>query len=607
MGQKANPVSLRLKTTNKNFDSCWYSDLHYSNLLSLELRTRSYIEKVFEQIRYPKPLISFSLIPKTSKVLMFYLNPERLRGQRNERFQLKSFIPPSNVKSHADGFPTRSTDASHMLGLDGTIGTLRPFLVKSSSLRVEPRSSTWKPEINQVQPKLLWEKAPLGLSLPMQGQIPASHTQSGWMANWWRRLFIYSTLLSITKRRSNTVRLLVEKDFALFHKVEGLIWFQGREESCLSSISHRLPINGKQAGAPLTRADRSKGRGIPLSKPRGSLVTNRSVGTPNPLTGGGHQVGKPSIRGRSFLKRGYTTQTPLARGLHRWCAQGLSQISGLKASLVLPPVAPAQLLHQEGNLIKRNRGRMYWLNTDPGARKSVYTTTNFSGSTETVREIEAKSSPAPPKRKGWDSMGWGRGLTTLALQAMQGHRGGRGMGMRSHTTPHDSTDQPLVRRRGLIPEIGVKSKRWNGYFWPKPRIREIRREDVHSSLYLMEIALGRGLGISTRIYPYKSIEEEQTAQFLSEEIAYYLERRIPFRRIKQSLIREVQKKYIEGIKVSCSGRVGGRSKKAQRSREESFQWGQTSSHVFSSKLSFASRSALTPFGKVGIKVWICYK
>lgn len=179
--------------------------------------------------------------------------------------------------------------------------------------------------------------------------------------------------------------------------------------------------------------------------------------------------------------------------------------------------------------------------------------------------------------------------------------------MRSHTTPHDSTDQPLVRRRGLIPEIGVKSKRWNGYFWPKPPIREIRREDVQSSLYLMEIALGRGLGISTRIYPYKSIEEEQTAQFLSEEIAYYLERRIPFRRIKQSLIREVQKKYIEGIKVSCSGRVGGRSKKAQRSREESFQWGQTSSHVFSSKLSFASRSALTPFGKVGIKVWICYK
>jgi small subunit ribosomal protein S3 len=123
----------------------------------------------------------------------------------------------------------------------------------------------------------------------------------------------------------------------------------------------------------------------------------------------------------------------------------------------------------------------------------------------------------------------------------------------------------------------------------------------------MEAVLGRGLGLSVAMYPYKSMEEEQTARFLSEEIAYYLERRVPFRRIKQALMRELQKRYIEGVKVSCSGRVGGRSKKAQRSREEGFQWGQTSSHVFSSKLGFASRSALTPFGKVGIKVWICYK
>lgn len=509
MGQKANPVSLRLKTTNKNFDSCWYSDLHYSNLLSLELRARSYIEKVFEQIRYPKPLISLSLIPKRGKVLIFYLNPERLRGQRNERFQLKSFIPPRNLESHAHHLPTRSTEASHMLGLDGSVGTLRPLLVKGSLLHVEPRNSSWKPEINQVQPNRPWERA------------PASYKQGGWMPNWERRLFIYSTLLSITKRRSNTVRLLFEKDFALFHRVQRLVWFQGRKESCLSSTNRHLPINDKQAGGTLTRAHRYKGRGIPFSTPQTSLATNWGAEAPNPLIRGGRQVGKPSSRGSSLSRGSYTTQTPLARGLYTWCARGLPLVSGLT--------------------------------------------------------------------------GWGREMGFV------GHpRPTRGKG------PH-TTDEPLVRRRALVAEIGVKSKRLDGYLWPKPSIREIRREDVHSSIYFMEIALGRGLGISTTIYPYKSMEEEQTAQFLSEEIAYYLERRIPFRRIKQALIRELQKKYIEGIKVSCSGRVGGRSKKAQRSREESFQWGQTSSHVFSSKLSFASRSALTPFGKVGIKVWICYK
>jgi hypothetical protein len=138
-------------------------------------------------------------------------------------------------------------------------------------------------------------------------------------------------------------------------------------------------------------------------------------------------------------------------------------------------------------------------------------------------------------------------------------------------------------------------------------MREIRRRAGNSSMFLMETAMGVGLGASATVYPYKSTEEEQTAQFLSEEITYYLERRVPFRRIKQVLMRELQKGYVEGMRVSCSGRVGGRSKKAQRARQESFQWGQTSSHIFSSKLSFASRSALTPFGKVGIKVWVCYK
>ena len=283
MGQKANPISLRLKTTNKNFDSCWYSDLHYSALLSLELRARSYIEKIFEQIRYPRPLISLSLISKRGKILMFYLNPEGLRGQRSERFQLKSFMPPRNVESHAHHLPTRSTEASHMLGLHASIWTLRPLLAKGSLLS---RSSSWKPEINQVQPNRPWER------------IPASYKQGGWMPNWERRVFIYSTLLSITKRRSRTASLLLDKDFALFHRVQGLVWFQGREESCLSSTNRRLPINDKQAGGSiatpgdrsgtLTRANWSKGQRIPFSRPKGSLPNHwGSIATPGDRGGAG--------------------------------------------------------------------------------------------------------------------------------------------------------------------------------------------------------------------------------------------------------------------------------------------------------------------------------
>ena len=123
----------------------------------------------------------------------------------------------------------------------------------------------------------------------------------------------------------------------------------------------------------------------------------------------------------------------------------------------------------------------------------------------------------------------------------------------------------------------------------------------------LEKAIARRVGSSLTLHFYKLENEDQAAQLLLQEVIYYLERRVPFRRLKAVLLQELGSNYTEGVRVVCSGRVGGRSKKAQRARKEGFQLGQTSSHVFSSRLSFASGSGITPFGKIGIKVWICYK
>ena len=102
--------------------------------------------------------------------------------------------------------------------------------------------------------------------------------------------------------------------------------------------------------------------------------------------------------------------------------------------------------------------------------------------------------------------------------------------------------------------------------------------------------------------------EKQSAFFWVQEIIYYLERKIPFRRIKTQILKEIPHyKHIKGIRIKCSGRVGGRSKKAQRSKTQSVKMGQTSLGVFSSKIDFACKSASTRFGLVGVKVWVCYK
>jgi len=107
--------------------------------------------------------------------------------------------------------------------------------------------------------------------------------------------------------------------------------------------------------------------------------------------------------------------------------------------------------------------------------------------------------------------------------------------------------------------------------------------------------------------------ESQHADFLAQEITEALVRRVPFRTIKMQILKEIEENCknqwgaVRGLRVTCSGRGGSRSKKAQRAQTLRFHWGQTSLHTFSEKIGFSRRAALTSFGKTGVKVWICYK
>ena len=100
----------------------------------------------------------------------------------------------------------------------------------------------------------------------------------------------------------------------------------------------------------------------------------------------------------------------------------------------------------------------------------------------------------------------------------------------------------------------------------------------------------------------------QNPLFLATQICFSLENRKTFRRLKDRLMQDISAdSSIKGVRITCSGRVAARSKKAQKAKTESIQWGQTSLNVFSDLVDFASKSALTPFGKIGVKVWICYR
>lgn len=122
-----------------------------------------------------------------------------------------------------------------------------------------------------------------------------------------------------------------------------------------------------------------------------------------------------------------------------------------------------------------------------------------------------------------------------------------------------------------------------------------------------ENILSKQLDKHVNLYLIKTRDHFRSASFLAEEIVYYLKKRIPFYRIKNRIIKEVKLlPAIKGIRITCSGRVGGRSKKAQRSKKQNIQYGQTSLHVFSSRIDFSSKKVLNKFGLIGVKVWISY-
>lgn len=101
----------------------------------------------------------------------------------------------------------------------------------------------------------------------------------------------------------------------------------------------------------------------------------------------------------------------------------------------------------------------------------------------------------------------------------------------------------------------------------------------------------------------------QNATYLMDIFVYYLEKKMPFFKLKNMVLKqltELKPLIVKGVLVQCSGRVAMKSKKAQKAKIQTFKYGETGLHVFNSKLDFKSSSAFTSFGTIGIKIWICY-
>ena len=93
---------------------------------------------------------------------------------------------------------------------------------------------------------------------------------------------------------------------------------------------------------------------------------------------------------------------------------------------------------------------------------------------------------------------------------------------------------------------------------------------------------------------------EVEAKLVAENIATQLEKRISFRRAMKKAVQSAIRLGAKGVKVVCSGRLGG----AEIARTEKYHEGSVPLHTLRGDIDYATAEAETTYGICGIKVWI---
>ena len=90
------------------------------------------------------------------------------------------------------------------------------------------------------------------------------------------------------------------------------------------------------------------------------------------------------------------------------------------------------------------------------------------------------------------------------------------------------------------------------------------------------------------------------AQLVSENVALQLERRVAFRRAMNESVARATRMGAQGVKVRCSGRLGG----AEIARTEWYREGRVPLHTLRADISYGVAESRTTYGVIGVKVWI---
>jgi small subunit ribosomal protein S3 len=113
-----------------------------------------------------------------------------------------------------------------------------------------------------------------------------------------------------------------------------------------------------------------------------------------------------------------------------------------------------------------------------------------------------------------------------------------------------------------------------------------------------DLAKMTGSEVSLNIVEIRKPEID--AKLIAENIAQQLERRVAFRRTMKRAVQSAMRLGALGIRINCSGRLGG----AEIARMEWYREGRVPLHTLRAEIDFGDATAKTTYGTCGVKVWV---
>ena len=558
MSQKTNPISLRLQRSNKHFESCWYSDFFYGQVLSDEINLRAYIEGLLSQAGRSKTLPSIQSQYKRYCTSLFFLDQ---RAERHKReFSLKlSREPAERVTLPRTKF------------LQGKKKTyISAWIAKHSFATLlfnQVQDVLRKGEFSKEEKyKYLTEKVTRKEELAL--------TQNG------KQEYLYRYAI---KSPFSKLFLLAGLDSTKFYNTKLTQPYNSVINPGLKpNLFKRLPASIKGAF------------GI-KNNPKVGLKTNPKVDS-YIQSKDSFGVSLPSF---ALLRVIPYTHRPVSKrtALESCSAYSASSAERSKQNSTTQTFDWAKVqAGSEAHTASKAKDTVF-LKARVIKESTVNTFSMGYGRENLFRALViARCSQSVQNRLSfWFVKGLEEQVRTFNISSPLDNKSFKDY---NTFTPVNTLEKTELRNRSVAKQsfAHLVPQKWQ----TKPL--GLAR---HTELFLNTYS---GNFLYHTIQPVRAISPFQSADFLLESIAYLLQRKSSFRQIKDDIFRELdQYQLIKGARLSCAGRLGGRSKKAQKAKTQTAQWGETSLTVFSSRLAFSSKGVKTTYGKVGVKLWLCYR